>query len=166
MPKWTKTATYKNFYKYYSYRKSPEHYKFVDRKKHKEILEDLFSEIENMLFEGKIYDIPWRFGEMRINKFKCKVKPRNYRQEQIHFNKTGEWKEIYFQNFHTDGYRLRLGWYRRGDEFRNRGFYRFESNRRLKKRFAKILQTTGDISKYTHFDMKLSNHLKHTKVLV
>jgi hypothetical protein len=166
MGKWTQMATYKNFYKYYTYRKSPDHYKYVDREKHKDVLKDLFSEIENMIFEGEVYDIPWGFGEIRINKFKCKNKPRNYKQEKLYFERTGEWKEIYFQNFHTDGYRLKVAWYRRGDQFRNRSFYRFEANRGLKKRFADILRTTGDVSKYMHFNKELSNHLRHTKTLI
>jgi len=147
MAKWTQMATYKNFYKYYTYRKSPEHHKYVNKEQHKDILKDLFSEIENMIFEGEVYDIPWGFGEIRINKFKCKNKPRNYKQEKLYFER-------------------KVDWYRRGDQFRNRSFYRFEANRGLKKRFADILRTTGDVSKYMHFNKELSNHLRHTKTLI
>lgn len=165
MPKWTKHATYKNFYKYYSGKKKGSE-KYVDKKQHKKILEDLFAEIEQLLYEGQVYDIPWGFGELRINKLKSKYKPRDFKQERIHLTETGEEKEIYHQNFHTDGYVMKIGWYRRGDAFRNRGFYRFHANRLLRERFATILKTTGDVSKYMHFDIGKSNHLKHVNVLV
>lgn len=166
MSKWTKSATIKNFYKFYTYRKSPNHEKYLTNKQYTQIVKDLFSGIEEMLFEGETYDIPWGLGEIRINKYKCSGKPRNYKQEKIHFERTGEWKEIYYQNFHTDGYRMKIGWYKRGDVFRNRNFYSFEPNKRMKKRFAEILKNTGDVSKFYYFNKKMSNHLKHVKTLV
>jgi len=166
MPKWTKSATIKDFYKSYLYRKSPDHPNYVSKKQHKEILKDIFEEIQKYIIEGNVYDIPWGLGEIRVNKIKIKQKPRNYNQEKLNYAKTGEWKEIYHQNFHTDGYKLKLGWYRRGDAFRNRNYYRFLANRKFQKKLVNHLKTTGDVSRYTYFNKELPNHLHKLNVLV
>jgi len=166
MPRWRKSKTINQLYKTYKYSKDKEHPYFVDKKTHTAIMDDFFMCIQEHLISGKTYYIPYGMGEFKIHKFKPrKVRPRNYNAEKKYHAETGEWKKIYFQNFHSDGYKMKFGWFNKNyPTIPAKRFYRFEFNRQLRKRLAEKLHIDGDTSAYLKSTQ--NTKLSKTKTLI
>lgn len=132
---------------------------FVDYKSFTGIINDFNKEIARIIIEkGAEFTMPLRLGSLRIKKYKQKtMNPdgtiiRN--NMVVDWKRTKElWKElypgkslkelkpirgkqvVYYLNEHTDGYRYKFYWNRRGSNARNRGIYSiiftFTNNRHL-----------------------------------
>lgn len=166
MARWRKSKTIDQFYKGYKYRKDKENPSYVDAKKHREIVEDFFTMIQQHLIEGKTYYIPYGMGEFKIHKYKPRQKrPRDYNAEKKFHAETGIWKKIYFQNFHSDGYKVKPTWfYKDYPAVPARRFYRFEFNRRFRKKLVEKMHTSGDTSSY--MNSTKNTKLSKTKTLI
>lgn len=165
MARWTKSKTLKNFYKNYKYRKNKDHKFYIDKDTYVEILKDYFSILSDYLIEGNTYKVPYGFGEFSIRKYKPKSKPRNYNAEKKHFEKTGEWKKIVYNNLHTDGFRATITWSSKSyKSVPNRRVVRFISSRKIRKKLGDMLSTQGNIDLYKGDTRKTK--LKDFKTLI
>lgn len=164
--RWTQKATIKNFYKYYRYRKDKKGENYLTPKQFREVNEDILLAIREDILDGGKFDVPYGMGEIKISRGKQKFKTRNYLLEKQNFKKTGIWKEIPVINLHTDGYRLRIGWYILGEKITNKSYYKFVANRVFKRKLAEQVKKTGDISKFLPLDKRFSVKLAKQTVLV
>ncbi len=161
MPKWTKSRTLKQLYKYYKYKKDKESVNYVDKAVYTDIMKDYFLLLHDYLLDtGNPYKIPYGLGEFRVIKHKdTRHLCRNYNAEKLHHKRTGEWKVIRHRNFHTDGYKLKVRWFTQGyPALALNGYYKFTNNRKRRLEFAKYLKETGDVSRFYNLE-----RLKRTK---
>lgn len=160
MPKWTKSKTARYFYKDYKYKKK------IDRKKYRAILNDFFKLIQSHLIEGNIYSPPYGMGQFRIAKTKFKKSTiRNYGIEREYYKKHNIWKKIKLHNFHTEGYMVKLTWYKLGfSKIPSSVYYHFSTNVPFRKRISNYLLSTGNINNYYVTKKKIK--LKDNKTLI
>ena len=167
MPAWTKSRVLRQFYKYYKYKKDKESNNYVNRDTYYAIMKDYFLLLhEHLLATGKPYKVPHGLGEFRVIKHKdTRHLHRNYRAEKLHHARTGEWKVIRHRNFHTDGYKLKIKWFTNGySALALNGYYKFTTNRRINRNFAKYLKETGDINRF--YNLERTKRIKDTQPLI
>jgi len=165
MPKWTKSKTITQLYKDYRYRKNKEHKYYLTSKRYREIILSYIDILTEELIKGNTYYLPYGMGEFRITKYRPKYKPRNFQAELRYFKRTGEWKKIPLQNFHTDSDRIRIGWFTRDYPLiPNKRLIRFSSVRSFRKKISSKLLTEGNIQDY--YKVQKSTRLHKQKTLI
>lgn len=166
MPKWTKSKTTRYLYKFYPYKKDKTHPFYLDRKQFRQILIDFFELVQTHIVNGNIYYPPYGMGEFRAHKFKQKIrKSRNYGLEKKYFAEHGVWKKIYHQNFHSNGERVKIGWFVKGyDRIPLKRYYRFHPAHGIKLKLARKLLTEGNIEDY--YKVQKTTRLKDIKTLI
>jgi nucleoid DNA-binding protein len=160
MPRWRKSKTIDHFYKDYTEKRK------VDKKTYKNIVKDFFLMLQDHVIEGNTYYVPYGMGEFRISKYKPKPgKSRNYYAEKKYHDEYGIWKHLYFQNFHSDGYRFNLRWFTKDYPLiPAKRVYRYGVNRDFMKKFAKIMHEKGNSGDY--YNLTRSTKLSKAKTLI
>lgn len=163
-------------YKYYKSKFSKEERNtsaIVDYKKFCGILRDFNKEVASIIInEGLEFKLPQRLGYIRVLKYKPRtlvnpdgtIKKKSLNPDWCSSKKL--WKEkypgktpeelkliknkpiVYFLNEHTNGYKHRFYWYKKGSNAKNRSVYSMITTFSNKRMLGKVLQSDNHVDYY------------------
>lgn len=107
--------------------------KHVNYDQFKEIVSAYYEVLKEALFNGEIIRIPYGLGSLYLEKFK----PKAYYADP-YLSKINR-KHIPQLNQHTRGYIIRLKWFKHWIVIPNKGFYRVQLLRPVKRKLSKEL---------------------------
>lgn len=133
----TKSYTIKDFYNSYADYTESNDFKDIDFVTFKSILQDYFEHIlTEVLYNGKIFTFPARFGEISVRKYKGNPNIMQFDyQSSKEFN-----KPVWYFNDHTDGNRYKFYWNKSKLLVKNCTKYQMVFTRANKRQLAKILK--------------------------
>lgn len=133
----TKSYTIKDFYNSYTDYVDKNGLKEMEFKLFQSILIDYFEHIRSEIMEnGKIINLPGRFGEISVRKYKG-----NVNRLQFDYKSAKELdKPVWYFNDHTDGYRYKFYWNKSKLLVKNCTKYQMVFTRANKRNLAKILK--------------------------
>jgi hypothetical protein len=122
-----------------------------------EIQRDLFKKIHEVytevlwehLLKGNKFPIPYTLGKIFIEKRKMRYDPRYLPKDYGHYKKTNKTQKIFFLNEHSNGWRVKLKWDKKGCIVSNKIYYSLSLCRSARKKIADRLREPGA---YLHFN--------------
>jgi len=111
----------------------------VDFKTYKSICKQFNKEIMNHIIdENGVFKMPGRLGKLRIRKSKMNYQDKN--KLKVDWKNSREaGKLVYYLNDHTDGYKFRFWWEKRGP-IQNLSYYSFTPTREHKRELSATLK--------------------------
>ena len=113
----------------------------VDFKTFKKIINTYYLQIlEDILYKGVQYKLPYRMGKIRV--IKRKVDINNLNRFGINWvESVKQNKQIYHLNNHSKGFVYRFKWDKENSLVHNLFFYKFVPSRMIKRKLASIIKT-------------------------
>ncbi len=141
-----------DFYKFYK----QEYNSKVNRSLFGKIVKDFFYLLIHEIFRGFIYNMPYKLGAIGVRKYKPKIyfdeNGFNFKKSNvsIDFGATNKlWREnpelkhkkyIYHTNEHTNGYKFRIKWSKKGAYVKNIGRFKFSPMRGFNRALNKYIK--------------------------
>ena len=116
------TITLVDFYKEYSKKYKGTEFECTYRE-YKDIVSIILSQIMDVLFKGKTFEVPANLGDLVIGKKRQQKRPIDWQSTK----KYG--KLIYLNNIHSNNYVYKFQWLKSKKKFPNRKLYTFRPTR-------------------------------------
>jgi len=138
------TLGLRDSFKAFNKDQSPESLFFIDYKTYRSVCEKFNKKVvEDILYNAGDFKLPYRLGEIRIQKKKMKF---DTSKMKINWKATKESGfRVYHMNDHRDNYRYRWYWRKKNVIVQNKTLYSFIPSRANKRELAKLLKTDKSI---------------------
>tara|TARA_Y100001973_G_C5176974_1_gene322536 strand:- start:743 stop:1213 length:471 start_codon:yes stop_codon:yes gene_type:complete len=138
------TLGLRDSFKAFNKDQSPESLFFIDYKTYRSVCEKFNKKVvEDILYNAGEFKLPYRLGEIRIQKKKMKF---DTSKMKINWKATKESGfRVYHMNDHRDNYRYRWYWKKKNVIVQNKTLYSFIPSRANKRELAKLLKTDKSI---------------------